>query len=128
MAGGDGGEIDACLGDFVEVICPCVERDVEHDLNDLRIVIATDLTALISSPVTWPRSRTTLTAKRTAASAFVRGAVAVGGNLSVVELGKVLPEISVGRDVIGATVDLGHGERDTLARLGRQGAFVQGAG
>ncbi len=37
--GGDHGEVDVGLGDFVDVVRPGVERDVEHDLDHLRIVI-----------------------------------------------------------------------------------------
>jgi hypothetical protein len=40
LAGGDDGEVDFSLGDFVDVVRPGVERDVEHDLDHLCIVIA----------------------------------------------------------------------------------------
>ena len=40
LAGGDDGEVDVGLGDFVDVIRPGVERDVQHDLDHLRVVVA----------------------------------------------------------------------------------------
>ena len=46
LAGGDNREVDVGLGDFVDVIRPGVERDVQHDLDHLRIVIAGGLDGL----------------------------------------------------------------------------------
>src|SRR6476660_7097542 len=43
LAGGDDGKVDVGLGDPVDVVRPGVERDVEHDLDHLRIVISGQL-------------------------------------------------------------------------------------
>jgi hypothetical protein len=57
---------------------------------------------------------------------IVRCAVAVGGDLGVVEFGQVLAEISVGRQAVVATVNLGDSERNALARRRWQGSLAQG--
>jgi hypothetical protein len=69
LAGGDGGEVDVGLADYIDVVRPGVERDMEDDFDHLCIVVAGRLYGIDTS-VTWPCSRTTLTAKRTAASAL----------------------------------------------------------
>src|SRR5208283_1780379 len=40
LAGGDDGEVDVGLADYIDVVRPGVERDMEHDLDHLRIVVA----------------------------------------------------------------------------------------
>ena len=47
-------------------------------------------------------------------------AVAVGGNLGIVQLGEVFGQISLSRQAIVAAIDLGDGERDALAGGGGQ--------
>ena len=51
-------------------------------------------------------------------------AVAIGGNLRIVEFREVLADIGMGRQTIVAAVDLGDGERDALACRGRQRALI----
>ena len=40
LPAGDHREVDVGLCDFVDVIRPGVERDVQHDLDNLRVIIA----------------------------------------------------------------------------------------
>ena len=129
LAGGDDGKVDVGLGDFVDVIGPGVERDVQHDLDHLRVVVArgldgvdivlTDMAALARNfnGETYGGVR----------NGVVRGAIAVGDQFRVVELREIFAEIGVSRQAIAAAVEIGDGERDTLARRRRQSTLIQRA-
>jgi hypothetical protein len=43
LAGVDDGKIDVGLGNLIDVVGPCVEGDVRHDLDHLRVVVATPI-------------------------------------------------------------------------------------
>ena len=80
-------------------------------------------TAWISASATWPRSRTILAAKRTAALAFASPEAPwrLSAISSGADLGQVQAEIGVRRQAVVAAVDLGDGQRDALAGLDVEG-------
>jgi hypothetical protein len=43
LAGGNDGKIDLGLGNLVDLVGPAVERDMQHDLDHLPVVVASRL-------------------------------------------------------------------------------------
>jgi hypothetical protein len=103
---------------------------VKHNLDELRMVIAGGFDGgdIVFGDMAVRANDFDRETHSSIRLEIVRGAVTVSGDFGVVELGKILPEIGMGRKAIVATVDLSNGERDALAGLSGQGAFVQCAG
>src|SRR5688572_21945274 len=130
LARSDDGEVDVGLCDLVDVVGPGVQRDVQDHLDHLRIVVTggldraqisfADMAALASDLYRKCHGGLSL--------CVVRAAVAVGGDLRVVELREVLAKVGVCGQAVTAAVDLGYGESDALARRRRQRALGQCSG
>ena len=82
---------------------------MEHDLDQLRIVIAGELDGtdiVLAHMATFPRHFGGEPDSRVGLG-VVGSTITVGGDLRVIELGEVLAEIGMGRQAIVAAVDLG---------------------
>jgi hypothetical protein len=112
-------EVDLGLRNFVHVVGQRVERNVNHDLHHFRVTVAGvlhgthgrigDMSAFEGDA----RGK----AHRRIRLGVVRSANPVGGDFCVVQLRDVPAEVRMGSEAVAAGVDLGDGERDTLAGL-----------
>jgi hypothetical protein len=120
-------EIDNRLGDFVDVIRPSVQRDVQNDLDHLRIIVACqfDRTQII---VTDMAARLGDFGRKLHGGIclWIAGvAVPIGKDFGIIQFGKGLAQVGVRRQTIGATVDFGHGKGNAFTRGSRQAALSQ---
>jgi hypothetical protein len=115
-------KIDVGFRDLVHVVRPSIERHVLHDLDDLRVVVTGGLQRPDVAFLNMAALVHDLHGETHGRRGFriVRGARAVRGELRVVELRDVFPEIRVRRQTVGAAVRLGDCERDPLLRGDRQ--------
>jgi hypothetical protein len=103
---------------------------VQHDLDHLRVVVSRELDGanIFFAHMTALAHDLGGEADSNIRLWIVGDAVAVGGNLDIVQFSEIFAEISVSRQAVVAAVNLGDRKRDALARRRRQGAFAERAG
>jgi hypothetical protein len=112
-------EVDLGLRDLVDVIGQRVEGDVNHDFHDFRVApagvphVPDRGVGHVSPGAGDARGKS----HRRIGFRIVRAAVAVGGDLRLVQPRDVPRQVGVGREAVAAAVDLGDCEGDPLAGL-----------
>ena len=120
-----GGKVDLGSGDFVDVVGQRIERDVQHDLDDLRVVEARapdrgDIGVRDVAALTHNRHGE---ANGGVGFRIVRRTVAIGGDFGIVQTGHLLAEegksallhkVALLLSVLGATAIFGFGKTSGL--------------